>query len=87
MSKPTKYQKFAVVDSARRTDHAQAAADTASPSLDALRAKLGGKTIDVKKLAGKVEFKRAVPKSKMLDGSSTSKRLIVKKGKVIGAQG
>jgi hypothetical protein len=87
MSKQSKYHKFTVVESARRTDQARATPDATSPSLDALRGKLGGKVINLKQCKGKVEFKRAIPKSKVLDGSSSSKRLIVKQGKVIGAQG
>jgi len=87
MSKQTKYHKFTVVDSARRNNQARATSDAASPSLDALRAKLGGEAIKLKQCTGKVEFRRVVPKSKVLDGSSSSKRLIVKQGKIIGAQG
>ena len=83
----TKYHKFTVVESARRSWQARASTDAASPSLDVLRTKLGGQSVDPKKIAGSVEFKRVVPKSKTMDGSASSRRLIVKKGKVIGAQG
>jgi hypothetical protein len=86
-SQSPQYHKFAVVDSARRVDKARVGSDAASPSLEALQSKLGVKRVDAGKLGGQLKYKRAVPKSKVLDGSASSRRLLVKGGKIIGAQG
>ena len=78
------YHRFAVVDTKKPKAKATGAVDAASPTLDAL---VQEKKIDLKRYRGKVVFKRAIPKTTKLDGSSSAKRIIVKNGEVIGAQG
>jgi hypothetical protein len=77
------YHRFAVVDTKKPRAKA-VSVDVASPKLEALRQMKG---FDLKGFRGKVVFKRAVPRATKLDGSSASKRLVVKNGEVIGAQG
>jgi hypothetical protein len=79
------YHKFDVVDSLKPKAKARPKVDAASPPLTALQAKLGGKKL--KKLAHTVTYKRAVPKTTAVDGSASSKRLLVERNRVIGAQG
>ena len=75
------YHRFSVVDTRRPKTKSDAAVDAATPSLRKL------KNFDLKKLGGKVVFKKAVPRATSMDGGASSKRLIVKNGEVIGAQG
>ncbi len=81
----TSYHKFAVIDSVKSKPKTRPKADAASPSLTTLQSKLGAKK--VKKLSHKVVYKRAIPKTTAVDGSSSSKRLLVERNRVIGAQG
>jgi hypothetical protein len=75
------YHRFSVVDTRRPKTKSETAVDAATPSLKKL------KSIDLKKYGGKVVFKKAVPRATSTDGGASSKRLIVKNGEVIGAQG
>ena len=75
------YHRFSVVDTRRPKTKSAGAVDVAAPSLRKLKA------IDLKRYGGKVVFKKAVPRSTSVDGGASSKRLIVKNGEVIGAQG
>lgn len=75
------YHRFAVVDTRKPKTKSVSAVDAAAPSLKKL------KDINLKKYGGKLVFKKAVPRTTALDGSAASKRLIVKNGEVIGAQG
>jgi hypothetical protein len=78
------YHRFSVIDARKPKTKSVSAVDAASPELNALVQEKG---FDLKRYRGKVIFKRAVPKSTKLDGSAAAKRLIVKNGQVIGAQG
>ena len=91
MKKPTPaaaprvtYHGFAVVDTRKPKATAAPAADAGGPKMAAL---MKMKAVDLKHYGGKVIFKKAVPRTTTLDGASSSKRLIVKNGEVIGAQG
>lgn len=75
------YHRFSIVDTRKPKTKSASAVDAAAPSLKKL------KDINLKKYGGKLVFKKAVPRATALDGSSSSKRLIVKNGEVIGAQG
>jgi len=81
----TSYHKFAVIDSVKSKPKARPKVDAASPSLTALQKKFGAKKL--KKLSNTVVYKRAVPKTTAVDGSASSKRLLVERNRVIGAQG
>ena len=83
--KKASYHKFSVMDSLKPKASARPKVDAASPSLAMLQAKLGGKKL--KKLSHTVVYKRAVPKTTAVDGSASSKRLLVERNRVIGAQG
>jgi hypothetical protein len=78
------YHRFSVVDTRKPMAKSVASVDAASPELTSLVQK---KNLDLKRYSGKVVFKKAVPRSTKLDGSTSSKRLVVKNGQVIGAQG
>ena len=75
------YHRFSVVDTRRPKTKSAGAVDAATPSLRKL------KNLDLKRYTGKVVFKKAVPRATSVDGGASSKRLIVKHGEVIGAQG
>ena len=75
------YHRFSVVDTRRPKTKSESAVDVATPSLRKL------KGLDLKQYGGKVVFKKAVPRATSMDGGASSKRLIVKNGEVIGAQG
>ena len=81
----TNYHKFAVVDSVKSKPKTRPKVDAASPSLTVLQTKLAAKKL--KKLSHTVVYKRAVPKTTAVDGSASSKRLLVERNRVIGAQG
>lgn len=78
------YHRFAVVDTRKPKTTAAPATDAGGPKMAAL---MKMKDVDLKRYGGKVVFKKAVPRATGLDGASSSKRLIVKNGEVIGAQG
>ncbi|HYE30061.1 MAG TPA: hypothetical protein VEH27_01410 [Methylomirabilota bacterium] len=78
------YQKFKVIDVAARPGHSKSAADVISPTINVLQ---GKDAVNPEDLKGRVVYKRAVPNSRNMDGSSSSKSLIFKGGKLIGAQG
>jgi hypothetical protein len=75
------YHRFSIVDTRRPKTKSAGAVDAATPSLRKL------KNLDLKRYSGKVVFKKAVPRATSVDGGASSKRLIVKDGEVIGAQG